>query len=46
MFLLEGKKLVMIDFGSAEDLSYPMLRTIKIDDDPRRNTHVNFVGTA
>mmetsp|Transcript_13257 Transcript_13257/g.9352 ORF Transcript_13257/g.9352 Transcript_13257/m.9352 type:complete len:133 (-) Transcript_13257:559-957(-) len=39
-------RIILIDFGSAEDLDKPELRKMQIDNDPRRNTHVNFVGTA
>ena len=47
MFFSEDKKrVIMIDFGSAEDLDYQMIRQMKIDDDPRRQSHLNFVGTS
>ena len=46
MFFNSEQRIILIDFGSSEDLSEPELRKIKIDDDPRRNTHVNFVGTS
>jgi len=36
----------LIDFGSSDDLTQPELRQTKIDDDPKRLTHVNFVGTS
>ena len=44
----DRKRIVMIDLGSAEDLENPQIRQmqIEIDKDRRRNTHVNFVGTA
>jgi glycosyltransferase involved in cell wall biosynthesis len=38
-------KIVLIDFGSSDDLNTE-LRQLKIDKDPRRMTHVNFVGTS
>lgn len=47
MFWSEDKKrIVLIDLGSAEDLTRRELRKMVIDKDPRRMTHVNFVGTA
>lgn len=47
MFLSEDKKrVILIDFGSAEDLDNPQLRKMKIDNDPRRMSHLNFVGTS
>lgn len=47
MFLSEDRKrIILIDFGSAEDLENPQLRKIKIDSDPRRMSHLNFVGTS
>ena len=47
MFLSEDmKRVVLIDLGSAEDLEHPEIRKIEIDQDPRRMTHVNFVGTS
>jgi serine/threonine protein kinase len=45
MFLKDGR-VILIDFGSSEDLGNPQLRQTVIDDDPRRKTHVNFVGTS
>lgn len=42
----DKSRVVLIDLGSAEDLTRRELRQIQIDRDPRRNTHVNFVGTA
>ena len=39
-------RVILIDLGSAEDLTKPEIRQMQIDRDPRRNTHVNFVGTA
>jgi 3-phosphoinositide dependent protein kinase-1 len=41
-----GDKVILIDFGSSDDLTQPELRKMKIDDDPKRLTHVNFVGTS
>ena len=47
MFLTEDmKRVVLIDLGSAEDLEHPEIRKMEIDKDPRRMTHVNFVGTS
>ena len=47
MFWSEDRdRVVLIDLGSAEDLTRRDLRTMVIDKDPRRMTHVNFVGTA
>ena len=47
MFWSEEKdRVILIDLGSAEDLTRRDLRTMVIDKDPRRMTHVNFVGTA
>ena len=40
------KRVIFIDLGSAEDLTKREIRKMQIDNDPRRNTHVNFVGTA
>lgn len=45
MFFRDGR-VVLIDFGSSEDLTRPELRKIQIDNDPKRMTHVNFVGTS
>lgn len=42
----EYSRIKLIDLGSAEDLNRRELRTMEIDADPRRMTHVNFVGTA
>lgn len=42
----EMDKVILIDFGSSEDLEQPELRKVLIDDDPRRKSHVNFVGTS
>lgn len=39
-------RVVLIDLGSAEDLTKREIRQMQIDNHPRRNTHVNFVGTA
>lgn len=41
-----GDKIVLIDLGSSDDLSMPELRKMQIDNDPKRLTHVNFVGTS
>jgi 3-phosphoinositide dependent protein kinase-1 len=38
-------RVKLIDFGSAEDLSCPELRKLKIDDNYKRSQHLNFVGT-
>ena len=47
MFLSEDhKSVILIDFGSAEDLDRPDIRKMKIDNDPRRMSHLNFVGTS
>lgn len=46
MFFNSDGRIILIDFGSSDDLAEPDLRKVKIDDDPRRNTHVNFVGTS
>ena len=47
MFWSEDRqRIVMIDLGSAEDLDNRSIRKMQIDDDPRRMSHVNFVGTA
>lgn len=47
MFLSEDmKRVILIDLGSAEDLNHPEIRKMEIDKDPRRMTHVNFVGTS
>ena len=47
MFLTEDmKRVVLIDLGSAEDLEHPEIRKMEIDQDPRRMTHINFVGTS
>jgi serine/threonine protein kinase len=45
MFYKDGR-VILIDFGSSDDLTRPELRQTKIDDDPRRRRHVNFVGTS
>ena len=45
MFFREDR-VVLIDFGSSEDLTQPELRKVQIDDDPKRKNHVNFVGTS
>lgn len=46
MFFTDGrKKIKLIDFGSSEDLENPQIRKTKIDDNPKREQHVNFVGT-
>jgi len=42
----DRSRVILIDLGSAEDLNRCELRGMVIDKDPRRNTHVNFVGTA
>ena len=44
----DRKRIIIIDLGSAEDLTKREIREmqIEIDKDRRRNTHVNFVGTA
>ena len=47
MFLSDdSKSVILIDFGSAEDLDNPQIRKMKIDNDPRRMSHLNFVGTS
>jgi len=46
MFFSEDlQKVIMIDFGSSEDLTRPELRKQVHDPKARRNSHVNFVGT-
>jgi 3-phosphoinositide dependent protein kinase-1 len=42
----KDSRVIMIDFGSSDDCTKPELRLTKIDDDPRRRRHVNFVGTS
>jgi serine/threonine protein kinase len=42
----EMERVILIDLGSSEDLENPELRKVKIDQDPRRMSHVNFVGTS
>jgi serine/threonine protein kinase len=39
-------EVVLIDLGSSDDLSRPDLRQLQIDNDPKRMTHINFVGTS
>ena len=41
----DSKRINLIDLGSAEDLEHPEIRLMKIDDNPKRSQHVNFVGT-
>ena len=46
MFYINDRKLVkLIDFGSTMFLDDPELRKAKIDDHPKRDKFVNFVGT-
>jgi hypothetical protein len=47
MFFSDEKRggIKLIDFGSAEDLDNLDIRKTKIDDNPKRIQHVNFVGT-
>lgn len=42
----DRERIIMIDLGSAEDLEKREIRQMQIEYDTRRNTHVNFVGTA
>ncbi|CDW71361.1 agc pdk1 protein kinase [Stylonychia lemnae] len=35
----------LIDFGSAEDIQNSQIRAMRIDDNPKRHQHLNFVGT-
>ena len=42
----KDERVILIDFGSSDDLNKPELRETQIDDDPRRKRHVNFVGTS
>lgn len=42
----KDERVILIDFGSSDDLTMPNLRETKIDDDPRRKRHLNFVGTS
>jgi hypothetical protein len=44
-FREDNKRIKLIDFGSAEDLEHPEIRTMKIDDNPKRLQHIHFVGT-
>jgi 3-phosphoinositide dependent protein kinase-1 len=47
MFLsTDLQRIVLIDFGSADDLTNPDIRKAAESKDPRRNMHRNFVGTA
>lgn len=47
MFLSEDcQRVILIDFGSADDLDAPEVRKVAEPEDPRRNMHRNFVGTA
>lgn len=39
-------KVKLIDFGSCEDLDRPEIRKMHIDDNPKRQQHLNFMGTA
>jgi hypothetical protein len=47
MFFSEDlQRVVLIDFGSSEDLSDRSIRkNVEATADPRRVSHVNFVGT-
>lgn len=46
MFFSENlDQVIMIDFGSYEDLTKPEMRDKTHDPYARRNSHVNFVGT-
>ena len=46
MFYVQNRKLVkLIDFGSTIMVDDRELRTMDIDDHPKRNKLVNFVGT-
>jgi 3-phosphoinositide dependent protein kinase-1 len=47
MFLTEDlKRVILIDLGSAEDMSDPSIRKNCEQSDNKRNMHRNFVGTA
>ena len=49
MFWSEDRsRIIMIDFGSAEDLTHLEIRLmqVEIDKAQRRNSHINYVGTA
>jgi hypothetical protein len=41
----DHKSIKLIDFGSSDDLDNLQIRSMKIDDNPKRGQHVNFVGT-
>jgi len=38
-------KVKLIDLGSAEDFDHLDIRRMRIDDNPKRMQHLNFVGT-
>jgi len=40
------QRVILIDFGSSDDLANPDIRKVAEPIDPRRNMHRNFVGTA
>ena len=40
------QNIKLIELGSSDDLSKPELRKMHIDDNFRRQQHVNFVGTS
>lgn len=42
----KDNRIILIDFGSSDDITQPELRKMKIDQDPKRMNHVNFVGTS
>jgi serine/threonine protein kinase len=45
MFYMNRNIIKLIDFGSTLMVDQPEMREMRIDDHPKRNKLINFVGT-